>query len=93
MNNVAIVNPANNDQSAAAICPQITHGTADKTHAVMIIEIPLPIPFSVITSPNHIKAIVQAVIIVIAVNTVCVLDKSIIVPEAKVLSKTIIQYD
>ncbi|MBT3729291.1 hypothetical protein HOF65_05370 [bacterium] len=71
----------------------ITHGTADKTQAVIIILIPFQIPFSVITSHNHIRNIVHDVIIVIAVRTVCVLDKSIIVPDAKVFNKTIIQYD
>jgi hypothetical protein len=59
----------------------------------MITLIPFQIPFSVITSPNHIKNIVQAVTIVIAVNTVTVFDKSIIVPDARVFNKTIIQYD
>ncbi|NCO31285.1 hypothetical protein GW891_00070 [bacterium] len=56
----------------------------------MITDIPLPIQTSVITSHNHIKNIVPEVTIVIAINTVLVSDKSIIVPQARVFNKTII---
>jgi hypothetical protein len=69
----------------------ITQGTAANTQAVIITDIPFQIPLSVITSPNHTKNMVHAVIILIAVNTVCVSDISMIVPDAKVFNKTIIQ--
>jgi len=68
----------------------ITDGTQARTQAVIITDIPLPIQTSVISSHNHIKNIVPAVTIVIAIRTVLVSDKSIIVPQAKVFSKTII---
>jgi len=71
----------------------ITQGTADNTHAIIITLIPFQIPTSVITSPNHIKNKVQPVMIVIAINIVLVSDISIIVPEANVFIRTIIQYD
>ena len=68
----------------------ITHGVAAITQAVMMIEIPLEIPYSVITSPSHIRNIVPAVAIIIAIITVGISPVFIIDPPARELRSTII---
>jgi len=70
--------------------PIITPGVVERTPAVIIIDIPLEIPYSVITSPSHIRNIVPAVAIVIAVRTTPISAISMIVPPARVLRRTII---
>jgi len=57
----------------------------------MITDIPFHTPYSVITSHNHIKKIVQAVAITIAINTVSVLEVSMIVQPASEFNNIIIQ--
>jgi hypothetical protein len=74
--------------------PLTVEGTQAKTQAVIIIEIPFQIHLSVIISPNHIKNIVHAVIVSIAINTRVVLLVSKTVAQAQTLFKSkIIQYD
>lgn len=68
----------------------ITHGVAAITHAVIMIEIPFEIPYSVITSPSHIRNIVPAVAIIIAIIIVAIFDVSMIDPPARELRSTII---
>ncbi|MDR3150091.1 MAG: hypothetical protein LBU14_00115 [Candidatus Peribacteria bacterium] len=73
----------------------ITHGTHESTQAVIITDIPLPIQISVISSQSHIKNIVPAVIIVIAIKTIFISSVSIIVTGAgaNVFNKNIIHHD
>lgn len=68
----------------------IAQGAIERTQAMMRSDIPFAIPYSVIISHNHIRNIVPAVAIVIAVRTVEKLLVSIIDPPASVLRRTII---
>lgn len=90
MISVAIKSPAKSPNCCDDIYEPITHGVAESTPAIMIIDIPLLIPYSVITSPSHIRKIVPAVAINMAIRTTPVSVISTIVPPAKELSRTII---
>jgi len=68
----------------------IADGAIESTHAIMSNEIPFTIPYSVIISQSHMRKIVPAVAIVIAVRTTAILFVSIIEPFARVLIRTII---
>jgi len=77
---VARRSPKKSEYCPPQISPPITHGVAASTHAVMIILIPFPIPYSVITSHNHIRKMVPAVIIIIDESITCKFVTSIIAP-------------
>jgi hypothetical protein len=87
---VAIKSPANKAYAPAFKCPIITFGTPDNTQAVIIILIPFPIPYSVITSQSHKRKTVHAVTISILIRTREVSEVSIIVPPASEFNKIII---
>jgi hypothetical protein len=68
----------------------IAAGAIESTQAIIMRDIPFDIPYSVITSQSHIRKIVPAVAIVIAVSTTGRLLVSIIDHPARVLRRTII---